>query len=155
LTVFATARYRVEMIFGTMVTQPPKEKWRMWIHEGELSTIGFRRKGERYWRCERRHGLTGHDHVSVFCWSEQCLSDGTHLVALTEFHVTFYRAGERLHFYYHERSENHWRHEGNTSHNEIRRLGLAPAELRAEADSVARDLIAELNGTLEEDINHG
>ncbi len=121
----------------------------MWLYDLELSAVGFRRKGERYWRCDRRHGLSEHDHVSVYCWSEQRIGQGRYLVELTEFHVTFYRGGERLHFYYHDHDDNHWRHEGNTSHAEIRRLGLEPAALRAEADAVARALIEALGGILE------
>src|SRR3954466_15340364 len=119
----------------------------MWQNDAQMSELGFRRRGERYWRCDRRHGLSGDDHVSVFCWSELRRS-GRFLVELTEFHVTFYRGGERLHFYYHEHDDNHWRHEGNTSHNEIRRLGLEPAALRAEAEEVAGALAAALGGTL-------
>ena len=120
----------------------------MWLYDARMSELGFRRKGERYWCCDRRHGLGGHDHVSVFCWSELRSPDGRRLIELTEFHVTLYRGGERLHFYYHEHDDNHWRHEGNTSHAEIRRLGLEPAALRAEAEAVARELVAALGGVL-------
>ena len=123
----------------------------MWLYDAQMSELGFRRKGERYWRCDRRHGLSGHDHVSVFCWSEQRAPDGRRLVELTEFHVTFYRGGERLHFYYHEHEHNHWRHEGNTSYNEIRRLGLEPGALRAEAHAVAQALAAALGGVWQEE----
>jgi hypothetical protein len=121
----------------------------MWLYDAQMHSLGFRRRGERYWQCERRLGLSGGDHVSVFCWSEQRLPTGGRLVELTEFHVTFYRAGEQLHFYYHQLDDDRWRHEGNTSHNEIRRLGLEPAELRAEADAIARELALALGGTLE------
>src|SRR4051794_165279 len=120
----------------------------MWLYEAEMSGLGFRRKNERYWRCDRRHGLSGHDHVSVYCWSEQRLPGGGLLAEMTELHVTFYRGGERLHFYFHENETNHWRHEGNTSHNEIRRLGLDPAVLRAEAFAVARALVGAMGGVL-------
>ena len=67
----------------------------MWLNDAQMSDLGFRRKGERYWRCDRRHGLSEHDHVSVFCWSEQRATDGRRLVELTEFHVTFYRGEEK------------------------------------------------------------
>ena len=28
----------------------------MWLWDGELRRLGFRRKSERYWQCERRFG---------------------------------------------------------------------------------------------------
>jgi len=69
----------------------------------------FAAGGERFWLCERRHGLLGHDHVSLFSWSEQALPGGAFLVELTEFsRPPFYRGGEHLHFYYHEMLDNHW-----------------------------------------------
>jgi hypothetical protein len=67
---------------------------------------------------------------------------------VTEFHVTFYRGGEHLHFYYHETSDNHWQPAGHTSHNEIRRLGLEVGALRAQADGVAEALVEALGGAL-------
>jgi hypothetical protein len=120
----------------------------MWLHDLELLPLGFRRKGDRYWQCEGRLGLTGHDHLSVYSWSEQQILRGRFLVELTEFHVTFYRGGEHLHFYYHELHDNHWQPAGCTSHNEIQRLGLEPHALRAEADAVARALVEALGGVL-------
>jgi hypothetical protein len=120
----------------------------MWLHDLELSPLGFRRKGDRYWQCERRLGLSGNDHLSVYSWSEQRLPRGRFLVELTEFHVTFYRGGEHLHFYYHELADNHWQPAGYTSHNEIRRLGLEPDVLRGEADAIATVLVQALGGVL-------
>jgi hypothetical protein len=118
----------------------------MWLWDLDLHRLGFRRRGDRYWRCERRYGLAGHDHVSVFSWSEQRLPDGRFLVQLTEFHVTFYRGGEHLHFYYHDLNDNAWQPAGNTSHNELRRLGLDPRELGRLADDIAAALVAALGG---------
>jgi hypothetical protein len=120
----------------------------MWKHESEMRRLGFRRRGERYWQCERRHGLAGHDHVSVFPWSELTLPGGALLVELTEFHVTFYRGGEHLHFYYHEMHANEWLPAGHTSANELRRVGLDPAELRGAADGIALALALALGGLL-------
>ena len=120
----------------------------MWLWDSDLTCLSFRRRGDRYWRCERRHGLAGHDHLSVFSWSEQRLPGGRYLVELTEFHVTFYRGGEHLHFYYHETLDNRWLPAGNTSGNEVRPLGLDPRELRQVADAVAGALVAALGGEL-------
>jgi hypothetical protein len=120
----------------------------MWRWDSKLRKVGFRRRGERFWLCERRHGLLGDDHLSVFSWSEQALPGGAFLVELTEFHVTFYRGGEQLHFYYHEMLDNHWQPAGHTSRTEIRRLGLDPNLLRAEADGIAEALAEALGGAL-------
>lgn len=111
-----------------------------------MRQLGFRRRGERYWSCERRYGLAGHDHVSVFSWSEQAVPGGRFAVEMTEFHVTFYRGGEHLHFYYHEMGDNAWQPAGHTSANELARLALDAAALRAGADAVARALVAALGG---------
>jgi hypothetical protein len=120
----------------------------MWLYDLEFIPLGFRRKADRYWQCERRFGLSGDDHLSVYSWSEQRLPGGRFLVELTEFHVTFYRGGEHLHFYYHELLDNHWQPAGHTSHNEVRRLGLELGELRAMADAVALALVEALGGVL-------
>ena len=120
----------------------------MWHHEGTMRTLGFRVKSPRYRQCLRRYGLRGDDHLSVYSWSEQKLPDGGRLVELTEFHVTFYRGGEHLHFYYHETHPNHWQPAGHTSANEIRRLGLDVLSLRDEADAVASALIEEMGGLM-------
>jgi hypothetical protein len=120
----------------------------MWKWDSEMRQLGFRRRGERFWLCERRHGLTAPDHISVFCWSERALPAGAFLVEMTEFHVTFYRGGEQLHFYYHEVLDNHWQPGGHTSRGEIQRLGLDTEELRAAADVVAEALAEALGGLL-------
>src|SRR5262249_5353677 len=105
---------------------------------------------DRYWLCERRYGLRGDDHLSVWSWSEQTIPAGRkcvrHLVELTEFHVTFYKGGEHVHFYYHERAENVWAPGGHTSDTEIDRVGGDPDRLRREADASAADLVAALGG---------
>ena len=118
----------------------------MWHYEGTMRTRGFRSKSDRYRQCVRRYGLRGDDHLSVYSWSEQALPDGGLLVELTEFHVTFYRGGEHLHFYYHETHDNHWQPAGHTSANEIRRLGLDVPCLRDEADAIASELVAQIGG---------
>jgi hypothetical protein len=122
----------------------------MWLWDDELQRLGFRRRSDRYWRCERRFGLAGDDHLSVFSWSEQAVPGAGRacrfLVELTEFHVTFHAGGEHLHFYYHERADNEWAPEGHTSGNEVRRAGCDLESLRAEADAVARDLVEALGG---------
>ena len=123
----------------------------MWLWDTDLRRLGFRRKSERYWQCERRFGLSATDHVSLFSWSEQVIPGqagaARFLVEMTEFHVTLLRGLENLHFYYHEHHDNEWRPAGHTSRAEIRRLGLDPIVLRAEADSVAEELVRALGGT--------
>jgi hypothetical protein len=121
----------------------------MWQWDDDMRRLGFRRKGERFWLCERRFGLGEGDHLSVFSWGEQAIpgaGGGRFLVELTEFHVTLTRGGENLHFYYHEYRENEWLPAGHTSGGEIRRLGLDPAALRAEADAIAAEFVAALGG---------
>jgi hypothetical protein len=120
----------------------------MWLWDIELRTLGFRRKSDRYWQCLRRFELPDAAYLSLFSWSEQCIPDGNgrYLVELSAFHVTFRIGLERIHFYYHERSENAWTAAGHTSSREIRRLGVEPAQLRAQADAVAAAFIAALGG---------
>lgn len=124
----------------------------MWIWDIDLHALGFRRKSERYWQCSRAFGLNEPDHLSVFSWSEQTIPTARgrqrqrFLVELTEFHVTLLRAGENLHFYYHEHAENEWHPGGHTSPNEVLRAGCDPEILRARADAVARELVGALAG---------
>jgi hypothetical protein len=123
----------------------------MWLWESELREVGFRRKSERYWRCEGRFGLPDNAHLSLFSWSEQALSEERSrrprfLVELTEFHVTFRVTWEHIHFYYHERCDNDWEPGGHTSAAEVLRLGLEPRLLRDAADEVAAAFIAALAG---------
>jgi hypothetical protein len=124
----------------------------MWLWDTDLRQLGFRRKSEGYWQAERCFGLGACDHLSIFSWSEQTIpgprrAPPRFLVELTEFHVTFQRGGEHLHFYYHERADNEWLPAGHTSGRQIRRLGLDRAGLRAEADACATALVAALGGT--------
>jgi hypothetical protein len=125
----------------------------MWLWDNELRRLGFRRKSDRYWRCDRRFGLGNDDHLSIWSWSEQTIRDRRrrgvrYLVELTEFHVTFERRGENLHFYYHEWAENGWEPGGHTSRREIRRTGCAPGTLRHAAAVVAGEFIRALGGSM-------
>jgi hypothetical protein len=105
------------------LTADPK-KWRMWQWDDALRQLGFRRRGERYWQCERGFGLRPVEHISIFSWSEQAIpgrrGPARFLVEVTEFHVTFLLGGEHLHFYYHEHADHEWVPAGHTSANEIR-----------------------------------
>jgi hypothetical protein len=125
----------------------------MWQWDDALWQLGFRRRGERYWQCERGFGLRQAEHISIFSWSEQAIpgerGPARFLVEVTEFHVTFLLGGEHLHFYYHEHADHAWVVAGHTSANEIRRVGANPAALRAHADAVAREVIEGLGGTLQ------
>ena len=116
----------------------------MWLWEVEMHELGLRRRGERFRVCEGRFGLEGHDHITVFSWGEELLPDGRILAEMAEFHVTLYRGGESLHFYYHETGQNCWRHGGHTSRHEIARLGLRVSTLRTLADTAASHRIEKL-----------
>jgi len=120
----------------------------MWLWESELRALGFRRRAERYWQCERRFGLPAWGHLSVFPWGEQSLAGGRLLVELDTFHVTFAVGGEHVHFYFHERAGSEWDPGGHTSAAEVLRLGRDVWELRAQADAVAALLVAALSGAL-------
>src|SRR5579885_1043494 len=124
----------------------------MWLWASALNDLGFRRKSERYWQCERRFGLPPGAHLSLFSWGEQALPAGAggtrFLVELTEFHVTFVLGHEHVHFYYHERLDNDWDPGGHTSAAELCRLGTDGAALRARADAVAAALVDALGGRL-------
>jgi hypothetical protein len=123
----------------------------MWLWASELNELGFRRKSEGYWRCERRFGLPPNAHLSLFSWGEHALPGAERpaplLVELAEFHVTFVLRHQHVHFYYHERLHNDWDPAGHTSRAELRRLGVNRAELRARADAVAAAVAAALGGT--------
>jgi hypothetical protein len=122
----------------------------MWLWESELHERGFRRRSERYWRCERGHGLPPGAHLSIFSWSEQALPGRRrrprYLVELTEFHLTVAAGVEHVHFYYHERLANDWEPAGHTSRREVERLRLDLAALRGAADTVASALVEALGG---------
>ena len=38
-----------------------------------MRRLGLRRKSDRYWQAERRFGLGGADHLSIYSWSEQAI----------------------------------------------------------------------------------
>ena len=123
----------------------------MWLWDDDLQRLGFRRRSERYWRCDRRHGLPAEAHLSVFSWSEQAIpiGDGCRfLVELTEFHVAFHIGVDRIHYYYHEHHDNEWRLGGHTSRRQIRRLGCRPRELADRANAVAASVIVAMGGVL-------
>jgi hypothetical protein len=120
----------------------------MWIWQGVLHELGFRRRSERYWQCERGHGLGATEHLSLFPWSECGPEGGARLIELNTFHVTFVLEGEHLHFYYHEGHDNDWEPGGHTSSREIRRIGHNPRALRRRADAVASALVAALGGEM-------
>src|SRR5437660_9962492 len=122
----------------------------MWLWASELSGLGFRRKSDGYWQCERRHGLPDGAHLSLFSWSEQARPADTgrvrFLVEVTEFHVTFVLRHEHVHFYHHERLENGWEPGGHSSTRELRRLGANVNALREDADTIAAALVEALGG---------
>jgi len=124
----------------------------MWLWDDRLYALGFQRRAERYWQCERRFGLPVWGHLSIFSWSEQAIpltgKRCRFLVEVTEFHVTFLAPLDNLHFYYHERQPNEWEPGGHTSVGEIVRLGRDSRELRARADAVALAVVTALDGTL-------
>jgi hypothetical protein len=120
----------------------------MWLWEAEFRRLGFRRRSERYWRCDRRYGLGADGHLSVFSWGELAGPGGLLLAELTEFHVTFRLGLDHIHFYYHEYRDNEWHPGGRTSGREIRRLGEDPRALRRRADAVAAALAEALGGLL-------
>src|SRR5262249_25495612 len=117
----------------------------MWLWAVQLHELGFKRKSERYWRCERRFGLPDDAHVSIFAWSEQS-AGGKRRIELDTFHITFHLHLDHVHFYYHERDHNVWEAGGHTSWGEIRRLGHDPLELREQADRIAVELIDATGG---------
>jgi len=116
----------------------------MWLWENDLQLLGFRRKGERYWLCTRRWGLTPPDHLSIYSWSELTSRAGLDLLELTEFHVTFVVGFDHLHFYYHELGEGAWQPGGHTARAHLKRLGCDARQLRDRADMIAEQFIAAL-----------
>jgi hypothetical protein len=122
----------------------------MWLWEVQLHELGFKRKSERYWQCERRYGLPANAHLSLFSWSEQTLPGTRYLVELTEFHVTFTIGLDNIHFYYHDFAESVWTPGGYTSRARMERLLVSPRRLRRQAEALARAFIAGLNGEWQE-----
>src|SRR5262249_55508825 len=127
----------------------------MWLWESELRELGFRRKSEGYWRCERRYGLADGEYVSVFSWGEQTLPPAArgparYVVELTEFHVTFLIGIGHVHFYYHEYGGGGGGGAGGrgapAAAGGRRGRGRAPAPRRAGADRIAWGLVGGLGG---------
>jgi hypothetical protein len=116
----------------------------MWLWVGELHRLGFRRRSERYWQCERGYGLPAEAYVSIFAHALVRGGSGRATAPVRAdvgaFHVTFCLGVDRIHFYYHEADADAWEPGGHTSGPEIRRYGVEPSELRERADAVAKAL---------------
>lgn len=129
-----------------------KRREAMWLWEFQLRPLGLRRLSDRYWQCERCHGLPDDAYLSVFAHAQERqtagLAAGCERVDVCAFHVTFCLGVDRVHFYYHERAEGVWEPGGHTSGTEIRRYRRDPAELRAVADRVASEFLSVLGMAL-------
>jgi hypothetical protein len=123
---------------GDILRPIPEKKCEVWIWENELRASGFRQKSERYWHCERRHGLPENAHLSIFPSARQAAGPTSiPLVEVAAFHITFRLEGEHIHFYYHEHGERTWAPGGYTSAREIARIGHKARRLRDAADRIA------------------
>jgi hypothetical protein len=124
----------------------------MWIWVSELHRLGFRRRGEHYWQCERRYGLPASAYLSVFTAAREIerpgRRPGRERVEVAAFHVTFCLGLDRVHFYYHEAGEGAWEPGGHTSTPELRRYAIDPAKLRASADQIAGRVVTALGAEL-------
>lgn len=117
----------------------------MWLWASELHRLGFKRKSERYWQCERRYGLPVHAYLSLYPWCEHTdAASARQQIEVSAFHVTFQLGLERIHFYYHEYLDNEWEPGGHTSTREILRVHDDPVELRRLADAIAAALLKSL-----------
>ncbi|MEK6239063.1 MAG: hypothetical protein N2C14_30475, partial [Planctomycetales bacterium] len=128
-----------------------KRRKAVWLHEHELRMLGFRRKSDRYWRCDARHGLQGDDHLSLHLWEREQVvvgrrRRGAFRFEMAEFHVTLAVPHHNLHFYFHEVKPNEWEPGGHTSSAEIELTSLNPAALREDADRIADKFIQALGG---------
>jgi hypothetical protein len=119
----------------------------MWIWECDLHRIGFRRRGDRYWQCERRFGLPPGAYFSLFPHDEH-LTGARRSLEIWAFHVTFCLDVDNVHFYYHEHLDSSWEPGGHTSSVEILRHGADPRQLRDQADESAAALATALGGVL-------
>lgn len=121
------------------------------IWTNELKRLGFRDRGNRYWRCDRGYGLNAGTHLSLYLWTEHArLSPLLACYEFAEFHVTFEVPRHNLHFYYHEFLPVVWQAGGHTSTVEIARLGLDVSVLRESADRIAGNVIAAFGGRFED-----
>lgn len=114
----------------------------MWLWEWQLRHHGLRRRSEGYWQADRRYGLPADAYLSVFAHAHERPPAGGERVDVCAFHVTFYLAPDRVHFYYHEVADGVWEPGGHTSAAEIRRYRVEPAALREMADRVAAAFLA-------------
>ncbi len=136
---------------GVFPVAGDKRREAMWLWEFQPRPLGLRRLSDRYWQCERRHGLPADAYLSVFAHAHErraARTAGRERVDLCAFHVTFCLGVDRVHFYYHERAEGVWEPGGHTSGTEIRRYRREPAELRAAADRIASEFLSALGMTL-------
>lgn len=125
----------------------------MWLWEGELHAVGFRRRSRWYWQAQQRFGVPPNAYVSLFAGAQYRVAaagkrSGLQRVEASTFHVTFRLGVDNIHFYYHEVGTGEWEPGGRTSGEEIRRYGLEPAELRDQADAVACRVVAAFGGVL-------
>ena len=125
----------------------------MWLWECELHAVGFRRRSDRYWQCERRFGLPQSAYLSIFEHAafhvpERKRRTARHALEVSAFHVTFLVGVDHIHFYYHELDDYLWEPAGHTSNAEIRRHGVDPQILRDEADRIAEQVAHAFGGIL-------
>lgn len=121
----------------------------MWLWICELKQLGFKQKSNRYFQCTKGYGLENNGHISMFLWTRNGKGKNATCFEVNEFHITLKGGGHNLHFYYHERSENVWQQGGHTSTNEIELLGFCAEALREQADSIAKEFVAKLNGKMD------
>jgi hypothetical protein len=125
----------------------------MWLWHWQLRDAGFIECSNGYWQCEQGFGLPEDAWVSIFVgnWAVSCRrrrSSPRKLIEVNAFHVTFKFAVDHIHFYYHEALNGAWEPGGHTSSVEICNHGLVPQDLRNQADAIAAQMAAALNGIL-------
>lgn len=119
----------------------------MLIWTDDLKRLGFRRKSEHHWRCDRGYGLDSESHISAFLWEvHDQAGESAECHEFAEFHVTIEVPGHNLHFYCHEVSCNEWAPAGHTSTAELACLGLDVDDLRELSDEISEGLVAVIGG---------